>query len=139
MSEEAAFPPKSQKSHGQDGQNNFVGTPCIEGGVHKSKSEEDIPIFGSKVHVHGTLSQPHQVHPIQHHDPHTVINYAKAAKEELFEPFNPGMKVMISESTGVRQYDQAIHHLPSSRHHDEGSHGVASKQTGTAGEGHHQQ
>ena len=100
------------KPHEQ--QQPFEGAPCIEGGIHKTPSEEDIKMFGKTVHVHSSLSKHNPVHTPEHHDPHTVINYALAAKQELVEPFDPGMSAMVGGETGVKQYDEAVHHLPSS-------------------------
>lgn len=85
---------------------------CILGGVHHSASEEDIPIYGKPVHVHGSLSKHPPTHVPVHHDPHGIVNYAKAAKEEIHEmhehPKGTGVGAVLlpGGKSGVEMWDK---------------------------------
>ena len=85
---------------------------CVLGGVHHTPSEEDIKIFGKPTHVHGSLSKHEPTHPPVHHDPHGIVNYAKAAKEEMHEehehPRGVGQAAVLmpKAKTGVEMWDK---------------------------------
>lgn len=98
----------------QEHKTTISSTPqeCILGGVHHSASEEDVKIFGKPVHVHGSLAKHEPVHPPVHHDPHGIVNYAKAAKEEMHELHEHPRGVGVGEvllpgaKTGVEMWDK---------------------------------
>jgi len=92
--------------------NSTTGQQCVLGGVHQSESEEDILFYGKPLHVHGSLSKHQFTHAPVHHDPHGIINYAKAAKEEMHEehehPRGTGMGAVLvhGAKTGVEMWDK---------------------------------
>ena len=80
--------------------------------VHKVPSEEDIPMYGTKVHVHGPMAGHAIPHPPHHHDPHAAVNYAKAAKEEMHDlhehPPAVAKSLVPGAKTGVEEWDKVM-------------------------------
>ncbi|EFN53674.1 expressed protein [Chlorella variabilis] len=70
----------------------------------KKPSEDDILVFGQRVHVHGELAKK-EVHPPQHAPKN--LNYAAVAREEIHDVavHPPPVKLMGGE-TGVQAWDK---------------------------------
>ncbi|KAL4857002.1 hypothetical protein ACK3TF_002692 [Chlorella vulgaris] len=78
-----------------------------EGAVPHTSSEDDVLVFGQRVHVHGELAKM-EVHPPQH-APQT-LNYAAVAREELHDVAqHPPHVSLLGGETGVEAWDKVNH------------------------------